>query len=292
MECKNCHNPLKKDAQFCDNCGGKVVENRITLKFLIVQLAIDIFGVDSRFFITLRKMFTKPEEVLGEYLSGVRKRYVNPFAYLAIGAALCLITFNFYADDFIIIQEEATSGQMKEIKETAEMDLSLLKDVSEEELKKLQKQKSAAAMQLKFQEMWLNFFLRYFNLMAFLFLPIYALYSKWTFRKPYNFGEHIVINAYLQGSTMYISLIAFFLAILINPKIYTFSIFVFMLYYLYSFSRLYQYNWKQIILSVLRFILVGIIISIILMIVLVLIGTLVGIVLAFTNPELIKSLSQ
>lgn len=140
--------------------------------------------------------------------------------------------------------------------------------------------------------MWLNFFLRYFNLMAFLFLPIYALYSKWTFRKPYNFGEHIVINAYLQGSTMYISLIAFFLAILINPKIYTFSIFVFMLYYLYSFSRLYQYNWKQIILSVLRFILVGIIFSIILMIVLVLIGTLVGIVLAFTNPELIKSLSQ
>ena len=38
-------------------------------------------------------MFTQPHIVLTEYLSGVRKRYVNPFGYLAVGAALSLIIF-------------------------------------------------------------------------------------------------------------------------------------------------------------------------------------------------------
>lgn len=103
MNCKNCKDPLEKDAQFCDNCGAKVITSRITFKFLITDLFINVFGIDSKFFLTLRKMLTHPQNVINEYLKGVRKRYVNPFAFLAVGAALSVIIYNFYADDFIAI---------------------------------------------------------------------------------------------------------------------------------------------------------------------------------------------
>lgn len=91
MDCKNCGETLKDNANFCNNCGGLVVKQRIHFKRLLVEFFINLFGVDSRFFLTLRKMAVKPEEVVLEYLDGVRKRYVNPFAFLAIGAGLSLI---------------------------------------------------------------------------------------------------------------------------------------------------------------------------------------------------------
>lgn len=256
MNCKNCQNHLKEDAQFCNNCGAKVIENRMSFKLLLNDLFINILGVDGLYFTTLKKMFTQPHIVLTEYLSGVRKRYVNPFGYLAVGAALSLIIFNFFADDFIAFQSTMNSAQITELKEIAEMDLSTIKDVSAKELQKLKVQQRSAKFQLEFQDKWLRFFLNYLNLFAFIFLPLYALMSKTTYRKPYNFGEHLIINAYLQGSTMYISIIMFFIAMLINPNIYGLSILAIIMYYLYTLSKLHNHTFKKAIVKLLKFFLV------------------------------------
>ena len=35
-------------------------------------------------------MATHPDEVINEYLDGIRKRYVNPFAFLAVGVMMVL----------------------------------------------------------------------------------------------------------------------------------------------------------------------------------------------------------
>ena len=94
MNCKNCQEPLNENSQFCNNCGGKVVSQRITFKKLFVDFFINVFGVDNKFFLTLRKILTNPENVINEYLDGVRNRYINPFAFLAIGAGLSLLVFN------------------------------------------------------------------------------------------------------------------------------------------------------------------------------------------------------
>lgn len=253
MICKNCEEKLENNAQFCDNCGAKVIVSRITFKQLVTELVINVFGIDSKFFLTLKKMVTSPDEVLTEYLTGVRKKYVNPFAFLAIGAGLSLIIFNYFADDFINMQSNFRSEDISQLRETANLDVSAFKNVSKEELQKMEKNKKMAQKQLEVSENIMQFMLRYYNLLTFLFLPFYALLSKWTYRKPHNFGEHIVMNSYLYGLTTYFSIIAFFAAMLIHPSIYFYSIIAYILYYLYAFKKLYKLSIGTSVLKFFRF---------------------------------------
>lgn len=259
MNCKNCESPLEKDAFFCDNCGARVVKSRITLSFLLQEL-FSSFGWDSLYFNTLKKMITEPNTVLSEYLEGTRKKYVNPFAFLALAAAISLITFNIFKKEFVELSVSANKEQFEEIQRVAAQDLSKLKDISPEELVKLQKKQASAKFSLKFNKIYFGFFINYFNIVAFLFLPLYALMSKWTYRKPHNYGEHIIMNAYLQGITLYISVIAFFLAILIHPNIYLASTILFIIYYLYAFAKLYNQSFKTSLKKLLRFVVVTIIV--------------------------------
>lgn len=273
MKCKNCNHIIENDAQFCDNCGGKIVVQRITFKQLFLEFFINVFGVDSKFFLTLRKIATHPDEVINEYLSGVRKRYVNPFAFLAVGAGLSLLVFNYFADDFIAINNSIQSDQIKELKQKAELDLSSLKNTDKKQLQKLQIEKNTAQMQLKFMDGWMKFMLRYYNLLTFVFLLIYAILSKWTYKKPHNFGEHVVINAFIYGFLTYITLIFFMLAIAIHPTIYSYSILIYVLFYMYAFGKFYKLSIGKSILKLLRFLL-GLIVLFVSL-------TIVGIVVVF-----------
>lgn len=261
MNCKNCNEIIEDDALFCDNCGAKVIKNRITLRFLLGELFASM-GFESIYFLTLKKMVLAPHEVIKEYLSGVRKRYINPFAYLAVGAALSLIIFNYFSDNYMKMQASFNEAQINEIKTIANEDLTAIKNISSEELEKLKIKQKTAKLQLQFMESWSSFLLKYFNITAFLFLPFYALISKFTYNKPYNFGEHIVANAYIQGTTMYSMIICFFLSILIHPKIFTASLFIVILYYLFVFGNLYKLSVTKSIIKFLKFILILILVSI------------------------------
>lgn len=276
MNCKNCQNNLNEDAHFCNNCGAKVILERINFKNLLLEFFIVNFGVDSRFFLTIRKMATHPEDVLNEYLNGVRRRYVNPFAFLAVGAGLSLIIFNYFADDFIEIQSQVNQVQVEELRKTAELDIDKIEGLTEKEIQKLKIQKKTAQFQLKSMEGMWDFMLRYFNLLTFVFLLIYAVLSKWTFRKPHNFGEHIIINGYIYGFTTYITLIAFLIAILIHPSIYVATILISIIYYMYALGRFYRLSLLKNILKLLRFSLGLVILTIIFGIITVIIGIVIG----------------
>lgn len=289
MNCKNCNEVLENDAHFCDNCGAKVIKNRITFRFLLAELFASM-GLESMYFNTLKKMLTAPHEVIKEYLNGVRKRYVNPFAFLAVGAAISLISFNFFADEFKKMQGSVDTAQTREMKEMATKDLSTIKNISEEELIELQNRQRSAKIGLKFQETYFDFFLRYFNLMTFLFLPFYALLSKFTYWKPHNFGEHIVMNAYLQGTTMYVSVITFFISMFTSPNVYLTSMLLYMLYYLFAFGKLYNLSFRKSILKLIRFIVVLVIAGTLLMILMFIILIIIFFILKLTNPELLKEI--
>lgn len=293
MNCKNCNEVLENNAHFCDNCGAKVIKNRITFRFLLVELFASM-GFESLYFITLKKMFTAPQDVIKEYLGGIRKRYVNPFAFIAVGAALSLLIFNYFSDDYMKMQSQSTlnKSQIEELKKTANIDLSKAKDLSDKEFKKLKRSKTTAQRQLKFIETWAAYVLKYFNIVAFLFLPFYALISKLTYFKPYNYGEHIVINAYVQGATMYVSIIAFVLSMLINPNLFMGSMLFVVAYYLYIFSKLHNIGFGKSLLKLLRFILVLIVSIVLLMLIGFLLMLLVMLILKFLNPELLKSIFE
>lgn len=276
MNCKNCQNPLEEKTHFCNNCGAKVVLDRINFKNLLLEFFIVNFGIDSRFFLTMRKMVTDPDDVVNEYLEGVRKRYINPFAFLAVAAGLSVIIFNYFADDFIAIQNSVQSEQIKELKEKASVDISKLENLSAKEKQKKQIEKKVAQMQLDLTDKMWDFMLRYLNLLTFVFLLIYAVLSKWTFWKPHNFGEHIVMNGYMYGFVTYLTLIAFFLSMVIHPTIYMITILASILYYMYAFGKIYKLSIGENILKLLRFLLGLIIVVVILGIITVIIGFIIG----------------
>lgn len=277
MKCKNCENVLDQNANFCNNCGAKVVTERITFKVLITEVFINVFGFDSKFFLTLRMVARKPHEVISEVLSGVRKRYMNPFAFLAVGAAISLLVFNYFSDDFKRMNSEINSSQIEATKQKAEMDIASMKGLSEKEIQKLEIEKKGAQMQLRFLDGMMDFMLQYYNLLSFLFIIFYAVLSKWTFWKPHNFGEHVVINAYLFGFTIYLSLILFFLSLVIHPSIYMYSIFIYILFYMYAFGKLYKLSLPKNILKLFRFLL-GLLILFVLFLI---VGIVIGLIIAF-----------
>jgi hypothetical protein len=93
MTCKNCDRPLRTDYSFCSNCGAKIIQNRLTFKNLSYDLTERYFNIDNTFLKTFLHLFTKPEKVIGGYLSGVRKKYLNPISYFAVSVILSGIMF-------------------------------------------------------------------------------------------------------------------------------------------------------------------------------------------------------
>jgi len=112
MNCKNCNHNIADTNQFCPNCGAKVVLERITTKKLWKDFAVNFFGWDNKYLVTLKKLILKPEQVFNGYFNGVRKRYVNPFAFLAIGTALAVLVFSALSDSYIQMMSDVNEQYM------------------------------------------------------------------------------------------------------------------------------------------------------------------------------------
>ena len=98
MDCKNCNISIKDNDNFCPSCGGKVIRNRLTIKNLLAYFSEQFLNYDNKFFQTFIHLFTKPELVIGGYIDGVRKKYINPINFLAISLTLSGVYFFFFRD--------------------------------------------------------------------------------------------------------------------------------------------------------------------------------------------------
>ncbi len=268
MNCKNCYTELV-EGNFCHNCGAKVIKERLTLQYLFHNITKDIFGWDNKYFKTIYYMLVKPDILLKEYLDGVRKKYMTPFAYVAIGIAIATIVFNIYADNFLELQ--------------ANNQESLIRLFDESYNANSLENESKNYNQDAFQKSFMEFLLRYFNIFSFFILPFYALVSKFTFWKENTYAEHLVTNAYIQGTTYLFSTLLFVLAVYISPSLYSFSIVPMVLFYAYVYFKLYNYGFKRSFSSVLKFILVATLSFIFIIILSVVIGIIIGLLLAVTG---------
>lgn len=93
MECKNCNRSTRTDYTYCSNCGAKIIRNRLTFKNLWYDVTERYFNVDNTFLKTFWHLFIKPEQVIGGYINGVRKKYLNPISYFAFSVILSGVMF-------------------------------------------------------------------------------------------------------------------------------------------------------------------------------------------------------
>ncbi|MFK7833885.1 MAG: DUF3667 domain-containing protein [Winogradskyella sp.] len=244
MNCKNCHTTLEKHDDYCKNCGGKVIRNRLTIKNLFAHFGETYFNIDNTFLRTFINLFKKPELVIGGYISGVRKRFLNPISYLALAITIggvYVIVLNKYFPNAMV---EMSSAGIKEQEAMAKQITSVSQD--------------------------------YYSLMMVLYIPFYALISRLVFinKKEFNYTEHLVMAMYIVAQ---FSLVSSFLNLLLlvmqlpGSFLMSFSILFQIGYFGYCYKRLYKLSIPEIMLKTLIFLgillalmIVGIIILIIL----------------------------
>ena len=225
MNCKNCEQSIQTHHSFCAHCGAKVIKNRLTFKNLFSHFVEQYFNVDNKFLKTFIGLFTKPEDVIGSYINGTRKKYMNVISYFAL--AITLSGLQLY------ILNKFFPGSMSmgalEREETKEFNASLF-----------------------------SFLQEYQTLVMMFYIPIYAIFSKIVFfnHKQFNYTEHLVMFLYAQaqvsifGFFFIITLILVKIPFVIISLVYTFLMFIYMSYML---KRMHNLTFLEIVLKVLIF---------------------------------------
>ncbi len=235
MNCKTCNFQLDNTAQFCSNCGAKIVHDRLSLKGTWEEFVGPFFSWDNNFWRTFFGLFKNPKDVLEAYITGARKKYFQPFSYIILYATIAVFFYKFFPLEIILDYSEGfTKGYNSANPST---------NVPKIDMK-------------GFMETLMS----YYNFFVLLLIPIYALTSYIIFiKKGHNFFEHLVFNSYLQTNLGFISLVL--QVILVNIFGMSFGIysaifmFLFILFTLYAFKKLYNQNLKQCIASGIKYLL-------------------------------------
>jgi len=241
LNCKNCNSELVQNASFCSNCGAKVVKERINTKLLINEFITKYLGWDNSFFFTLRMLLSSPATVISEYLDGVRKRYMAPIVFVSFGVALGSIFYNTYADEYLSMTNELTDSQFTLIQESYDEG-----NMSE---KQYQFQKENLESSKNFQ----GSILKYYNIVSFLSLPIYALISLLVFGRKLTYGEHLVTNCYLQGLSFFGGILFFLGGIYLWTPLISLQLLFIMPFYLWTYGKLLNFSLGKAFLKFLLF---------------------------------------
>ena len=232
MECKNCKENLEENDQYCNICGAKVINNRLTLKNAFEEFQDRFLNVDNTFFKTYLHLFIKPVAVIDGYINGTRKKYINVFSYFAI--ALTLTGFQI----FIV---------RKFFPEALELPFGIAENLPE-----------------NYGNM--DWMYDYISLVTLINLPIYALVSKLTFigAKKYNYTEHLVSMTYIFSQYSISSFPIILFSVISGANYYEIGYYVFVPLFFYTafvFSKLYKLTWGQILL---RFFSLGVVVFVLL----------------------------
>lgn len=89
--CPNCNFTLIPGQQFCPACGQRNHLPRITTRGLIRDFMQFIFHAEKGILNLIKGLSTQPGRVVTEYVEGKRKKYFNPFSFLALCIAFMVL---------------------------------------------------------------------------------------------------------------------------------------------------------------------------------------------------------
>lgn len=239
MNCKTCDFQLENASQYCSNCGAKIVHERLSLKGTWEEFVGPFFSWDNNFWRTFFGLFINPKDVLEAYINGARKKYFQPFSYIILYATIAVFFYKFFPMEIIM---DYSGGFAKGYETTNPASSAPQFDMD------------------GFMKTYTESLMSYYNFFVLLLIPVYALTSFIIFNKrSHNFFEHLVFNSYLQTNLGFISLVL--QVVLVNALGMSFGnysilfLFLFILFTLYAFKRLYNLNLTQSIVSSIKYLL-------------------------------------
>ena len=231
MECKNCGTQQRTDFDYCPNCGAKVIRNRLSFKNLSHDVIEQSFDLDNTFYRTFKHLFTKPEVVIDGYISGIRRRYLNPIGYLGIALTLSGLLYFMLQKVFVV-----------------EMDMDVFNQgVNPEFYKKIM------PILGDFQ-----------SLVFILFIPIFAFAGWLTFNKRgYLFSEYLVVMLYSLAQWSIVSFPISLIVLIFIPQDFiimsTIMLPLMLAYTIYVIQRINKFSTGQFILRACLFLVLAMI---------------------------------
>ena len=215
--CKNCGTRLGETEDYCSACGAKVIRNRLTIRNLWGDFTEQFLNYDNKLLKTFVQLFRNPEDVIGSYINGTRKKYVNVVSYFALALTLSGIQI-FVIRKFFPEALDIGAFLPENAANTSTVDMDWVYD--------------------------------YQSIVALINLPVYAIMARLTFfgKKKFNYTEHLVIMTYIMGQFTIISFFAVTTGVILGGNFYilnNFAILFLALYTIYCYRRLYPLSIKQ-----------------------------------------------
>ena len=214
-KCLNCDEVTTQN--YCSNCGQRCNVPKITFKEIFADFLNSVFNLDSPFLKTITQLFTKPKEVVIDYINGKRKTYYSPIRYLVV----CLFINLLFGElvGFDPIENQKAINGSREINEGARQGYEIGR-----------------------------FLAKYLNYFLFLLPFCIAMVSKIFFRKTISrVTERSVFGFYMSGQYINVTLLPIALT-LIHP---TFMLLIYpitILYLTYGFYKVFYIRSKFIVL--------------------------------------------
>lgn len=262
MDCKNCKNTLRDVDGFCSSCGARIIDERISLRFLFKEFLDKVLSVDNKLLKTFFHLFTKPEVVIDGFIKGVRKKYYNPLNYLLVSITLSGIYLYFLKD----IALESIGVNPVSGAENTYGNIEFVKDI-------------------------FNFTSEYQALIIVAFIPVYGFISWLLFlnKKKYNFYEHLIIYLYTTSQATVVSFLVVVPISFIDKGLFGITDLVMtgatLLYFGYVLIRLFKLTFFQVIIKTIYFLFISGFLFILLMI-----SIIIGVFL-FSSPGYLKQLN-
>ncbi|MFK7833884.1 MAG: DUF3667 domain-containing protein [Winogradskyella sp.] len=229
MDCKNCHKTLRDTQKFCDDCGAKVIRNRLTPKVLLTQVNEQFLSLDNTFLRTFIDLFKKPDIVIDGYINGTRKKYIDVITFYAV--SLTILGFQMFLlqklfPEFLESSNNAFTDNFKVSSDGNDMASANFSNVMN----------------------------NYQGVVFSIFMPLMAIGTWVVFmgKQKHNYTEHVVINLYIAAQTIFFSAIIFIFLAVINVLDFLTATFIVsiptILYGAYVFKKIYQSSYINALL--------------------------------------------
>ena len=264
--CANCNQQLKDEMNYCFNCGQENHIKRVSLKMILSDFTATYFSFESKLFVSLKYLLTRPSFLSSEYLNGKMESYLKPIRMYIF------ISFTFFLFNGLV-GEKAAIG-----------DLNLQKDgepiaveaVQEELQKELQEEGVsttgdealfASADEVfngKFKKILANnrelnafkeFVMSKLPWLLFFLIPVLgSWFFLFFYRKKYFYVDHLVFVLHLQSFLFVLLIVSTLLNVIFSIDVTALMFLCFLIYGYIASKRFYN---RGKISTFIRLVLIG-----------------------------------
>ncbi len=112
--CGNCHKDIPVGTTYCQHCGQKNTDGRISIVTFFSVFFSTVFNLESKFFQTMKDIFI-PGKLTTEYFKGKRKRYFHPVRLFIVSALLLVAAISWHTNTEIGIGNVIKKKAIKEL---------------------------------------------------------------------------------------------------------------------------------------------------------------------------------